>query len=171
MTTSDYESLVKTIYPNAQSVSAWGGEDDETPVYGVVKIAIKAASGSTLTNTTKTDIVTQLQKYNVASVRPEIVDPETTKILLTSTIKYDEKATTKTSTTLKSDVTTTITNYNTNTLSQFDGVFRFSKLSSLIDATDNSILSNITTLKIRKDFTPTLGSSTKYNVYFRNVII
>jgi len=170
VTTSDYESLVRSIYPNAQSVSAWGGEDDETAVYGVVKIAIKAASGSTLTNTTKNDIVTQLQKYNVASVRPEIVDPEITKILLTSNIKYDEKATTKTSTTLKSDVLTTITNYNTNTLSQFDGVFRFSKLSSLIDGTDNSILSNITTLKIRKDFTPTLASSTRYDVYFRNAL-
>jgi hypothetical protein len=170
VTTSDYESLVRSIYPNAQSVSAWGGEDDETAVYGVVKIAIKAASGSTLTNTTKNDIVTQLQKYNVASVRPEIVDPEITKILLTSNIKFDEKATTKTFTTLKSDVLTTITNYNTNTLSQFDGVFRFSKLSSLIDGTDNSILSNITTLKIRKDFTPTLASSTRYDIYFRNAL-
>jgi len=170
VTTSDYESLVKSIYPNAQSVSAWGGEDEENPVYGVVKVAIKAASGSTLTNTTKTDIVTQLRKYNIASVRPEIVDPEITKILLTTNVKYDEKATTKTSNTLKSDVTTTITNYSSDTLSQFDGVFRFSKLSSLIDATDTSILSNITTLKIRKDFTPTLGSSTKYNVYFRNAL-
>ena len=101
------------------------------------------------------------------SVRPEIVDPETTKILLTSTIKYDEKATTKTSTTLRADVTTTITNYNTNTLSQFDGVFRFSKLSSLIDAIiDNSILSNITTLKIRKDFTFTLGLINKIQCIF-----
>ena len=93
--------------------------------------------------------------------------PETTKILLTSNIKFDEKSTTKT-TTLKSEVLTSITNYNTNTLSQFDGVFRFSKLTGIIDDTDTSILSNITTLKIRKDFTPTLGSSTKYNVYFRN---
>jgi hypothetical protein len=123
-----------------------------------------------LTNTTKTDLVTQLKKYNVASVRPEIVDPEITKILLTSTIKFDAKSTTKTATTLKSDVLTTLTNYNTSTLSQFDGVFRYSKVSSLIDATDNSILSNITTLKIRKDFTPTLASSTKYNVYFRNAL-
>ena len=41
-----------------QSISAWGGEDDETPVYGVVKIAIKAKSGSTLTNTTKNSIIT-----------------------------------------------------------------------------------------------------------------
>jgi len=168
VTTGDYETLVQEIYPNAQSVSAWGGEDDETPQYGVVKIAIKAASGSTLTTATKESIVTQLQKYNVASVRPVIVDPETTTILLTSNIKYDERATTKTADTLKSNVITTLTNYNTNTLSKFDGVFRYSKVTGLIDGTDASIVSNITTLKIRKTFTPTLNSSTKYDVYFRN---
>ena len=168
VTTSDYETLVQELYPNAQSVSAWGGEDDETPQYGVIKIAIKAASGSTLTNATKETIKTQLQQYNVASVRPEIVDPETTSILLTSTIKYDEKATTKTADTLKSNVITTLTNYNTDTLQKFDGVFRYSKVTGLIDDTDSSIVSNITTLKIRKNFTPTLNSSTRYDVYFRN---
>ena len=170
VTTSDYETLVQEIYPNAQSVSAWGGEDDETPVYGVVKIAIKAASGSTLTDTTKESIKTQLQKYNVASVRPEIVDPETTSLILNTTVKYDEKATTKTSDTIKSNVITTLTNYNTDTLTQFDGVFRHSKVIGLIDDTDNSILSNVTKLDIRKSFTPTLSSSTRYDVYFRNGI-
>ena len=168
VTTGDYETIVQSLYPNAQSVSAWGGEDDETPVYGVVKIAIKAASGSTLTNTTKTNLVTQLRKYNVASVRPEIVDPETTSIILTTNVKFDQNSANKTADTIKSDVLTTLTNYNTNTLSQFDGVFRYSKVTGLIDNTDSSILSNITTLKIRKDFTPTLTVSSKYNVYFRN---
>ena len=168
VTTGDYETIVQSLYPNAQSVSAWGGEDDETPVYGVVKIAIKAASGSTLTNTTKTNLVTQLKKYNVASVRPEIVDPETTSILLTTNVKFDQNSANKTADTLKSDILTTLTNYNTNTLTQFDGVFRYSKVTGLIDNTDSSILSNITTLKIRKDFTPTLAVSSKYNVYFRN---
>ena len=170
VTTSDYESLVLSLYPNAQSVSAWGGEDDETPVYGTVKIAIKAASGSTLTNATKQSIVTQLKKYNVASVTPVIVDPETTSILLTSTVKYDEKLTTKTATTLKSDVVSTLADYNTNTLQKFDGVFRYSKVTGLIDDTDTSIVSNITTVKIRKNFTPTLNSSTRYDIYFRNAL-
>src|SRR5210317_205610 len=170
VTTSDYETLVQELYPNAQSVSAWGGEDDETPVYGVVKIAIKAASGSTLTDTTKESIVTQLQKYNVASVRPEIVDPETTSIILTTTVKYDERATTKTADTLKSNVITTLTNYNTDTLQQFDGVFRHSKVTGLIDDTDTSILSNVTSIEIRKSFTPTLSASTRYDIYFRNGI-
>ena len=114
--------------------------------------------------------MTQLKKYNVASVRPEIVDPETTSILLTSNVKFDESGANKTADTLKSEVLTTLTNYNTNTLSQFDGVFRYSKVTGLIDGTDPSILSNITTLKIRKDFTPTLAASTKYNVYFRNAL-
>jgi hypothetical protein len=170
VTTTDYETIVKSIYPNALSISAWGGEDDETPVYGVVKIAIKAASGSTLTNATKQNIVTSLKPYNVASVRPEIVDPETTSILLTVNAKYDKKSTTKTADTLKSEIISAITNYNTNTLQKFDAVFRYSKLTGLIDDVDTSILSNITTVDTRKSFTPTLSSSTRYDVYFRNAI-
>ena len=170
VTTSDYETKVLELYPNAQAVSAWGGEDEETPIYGTVKISIKAASGSTLTNATKLDLVTQLKKFNVASVVPEIVDPETTSVLLTSQVKYDANATTKTSDTLKSNVITTLTNFNSNNLQKFDSIFRYSKVSKAIDDTDTSILSNITTLKIRKEFTPTLNSSTLYNIYFRNAL-
>ena len=170
VTTTDYETLVKSIYPNATSISAWGGEDDETPIYGVVKIAVKGQSGVPLTNATKLDIVTKLKSYNVASVRPEIIDPITTSIVLVVNAKYDKNSTAKTTDTLKSEITEAISNYNSNILSQFDGVFRFSKLTGLIDDVDNSILSNITTVKVRKDFTPTINSSTKYDIYFRNAI-
>ena len=106
----------------------------------------------------------------INSHAPEFVDPETTTILLTSNVKFNAEATTKTSDTIKSNVITTLTNYNTNTLNQFDGVFRYSKIIGLIDNTDTSIVSNITTIKIRKDFTPTLNVSSKYNVYFRNAL-
>ena len=170
VTTTDYETLVKSIYPNATSISAWGGEDDETPVYGVVKIAVKGQSGVPLTNATKLDIVTKLKSYNVASVRPEIIDPIITSVVLVVNAKFDKNSTTKTAETLKSEITTAISNYNLNTLTAFDGVFRYSKITGLIDNVDNSILSNITTVKIRKTFTPTLNSSTKYDVYFRNAI-
>src|SRR6056300_425986 len=168
VTTTDYETLVQSLYPNALSVSAWGGEDDETPRYGIVKIAVKAASGSTLTETTKQSIIDSLKPYNVASVSPQIVDPQTTSILLTVNAKYDAKSTTKSTDTLRSDIITSITNYNTSTLQKFDAVFRYSKLTGLIDGTDTSILSNITTIKMRKSFTPTLASSTRYDIYFRN---
>ena len=170
VTTTDYETLVKSIYPNATSISAWGGEDDETPVYGVVKIAVKGQSGVPLTNATKLDIVTKLKSYNVASVRPEIIDPSITYIVLVVNAKFDKKSTAKTSETLRSQITNAISDYNKNTLIAFDGVFRFSKMTGIIDNVDSSILSNITTVKMRKSFTPTLNSSTKYDVYFRNAI-
>ena len=168
VTGTDYETIVRSLYPNALSISAWGGEEDETPVYGVVKIAIKAASGSTLTNQTKTDIVNSLREYNIASVRPVIVDPETTSVILTSTVRYDAKLTPKTASTLRSEIIDAITNYNTNTLQRFDGIFRYSKLTGLIDDVNDSIVSNITTVRVRKSFTPTLSTSTRYDVYFRN---
>ena len=99
---------------------------------------------------------------------PVIIDSETTNILLTSTVKFDETSTPKTADTLKSNVVTTLTDYNTNTLQSFDTIFRYSKLSSLIDDTDESILSNITTVQLRKSFLPTIGTSTKYTINFAN---
>ena len=170
VTTEDYKTKVKQLYANTQSVSAWGGEDAETPFYGRVYISILPTSGSNLTDSTKDRIVKDLKKFSVASVTPVIIDPETTDIVLTTTVKFDEKTTTKVSDTIKSNVITTITNYNANTLQSFDTMFRHSKLTGLIDDTDDSILSNITTVQLRKSFTPTIGSSTKYSINFANAL-
>ena len=66
VTTHDYVSIVKRDYSGAQSVVAWGGEDDDPPVYGKVFIAIKPASGSVLSNSTKVWVQdTVLGKRNV----------------------------------------------------------------------------------------------------------
>ena len=170
VTIDDYKAKVKQLYANSQSVSAWGGEDAETPFYGRVYISILPTSGSNLTASTKDRIVTSLKRYSVASVTPVIIDPETTSIILTTTVKFDEAATPKTSETIKSDVITTITDYSASALQKFDTIFRYSKLTGLIDETDISILSNITTVKLRKSFSPTLGSSLKYSVNFSNAL-
>ena len=170
VTVEDYKSKTKQLYANVQSVSAWGGEDNDVPFYGRVYISILPTSGSNLTESTKSRIITDLKKYSVASVTPVIVDPEITNIILRSSIKFDAGATTKVADAIKSDVITTITNYNANTLQSFDNMFRHSKVIGLIDDTDESILSNVTTVQLRKSFTPTIGSSQKYSVAFSNAL-
>ena len=170
VTVEDYKSKTKQLYANVQSVSAWGGEDNDVPFYGRVYISILPTSGSNLTESTKSRIITDLKKYSVASVTPVIVDPEITNIILRSSIKFDAGATTKVADAIKSDVITTITNYNANTLQSFDNMFRHSKVIGLIDGTDESILSNVTTVQLRKSFTPTIGSSQKYSVAFSNAL-
>ena len=170
VTVEDYKSKTKQLYANVQSVSAWGGEDNDVPFYGRVYISILPTSGSNLTESTKSRIITDLKKYSVASVTPVIVDPEITNIILRSSIKFDQTATTKVADAIKSDVITTITNYNANTLQSFDNMFRHSKMTGLIDDTDESILSNVTTVQLRKSFTPTIGSSQKYSIAFSNAL-
>ena len=170
VTVEDYKSKTKQLYANVQSVSAWGGEDNDVPFYGRVYISILPTSGSNLTESTKSRIITDLKKYSVASVTPVIVDPEITNIILRSSIKFDQTATTKVADAIKSDVITTITNYNANTLQSFDNMFRHSKVIGLIDGTDESILSNVTTVQLRKSFTPTIGSSQKYSIAFSNAL-
>ena len=168
VTAEDYKVLVKSLYANAQAVQVYGGEDAEVPAYGKVFISIKAKSGTNLTVATKNSIVQRLKEYTIASVRPEIIDPETTFIRLTTDFKYDSDKTTKDVSTLRTNIRNAISVYNNDTLKNFTGVFRYSKLLEAINDADTSILSNITTVKLFKTITPTLNSALKYTVSFNN---
>ena len=168
VTANDYKVLVKSLYANAQSVQVYGGEDAAVPDYGKVYISIKAKSGSTLTQATKASVVTSLKQYAVASVTPIIIDPETTYLTLTTNFKYNSGATSKDVSTLQTNVLSTISTYGNNTLENFTGIFRHSKLTENINNADTSILSNITTVKLYKYIIPTLSSALKYTLSFNN---
>jgi hypothetical protein len=168
VTAEDYKVLVKSIYANAQAVQVYGGEDAAVPDYGKVYISIKAKSGSNLTETTKNSIVQSLKSYTVASVTPVIINPETTFITLIVNFKYNSGATTKDVSTLQTSVSNAITGYNNDTLENFTGMFRYSKLLETVNDADTSILSNITTVKMYKYITPTLNEALKYTLSFNN---
>ena len=170
VTAEDYKVLVKSLYANAQSVQVYGGEDAATPDYGKVYISIKAKSGSNLTELTKENLVKSLKSFAVASVTPVIIDPETTFIVLTTTFKFDSNLTTKDVSTLGTDVLNAITAYNSNSLEDFSGMFRYSEALKTIDDADPSILSNITKVKMYKFITPTLNSALKYTISYNNAI-
>jgi hypothetical protein len=159
---------VPQLYPNVQSISAWGGEYNDPAVYGKVYISIRSTTGDTLTHATKNSIVSQLKDYTVASITPEIIDPVTTKIIPTVILKFNQEATTKTDTDLETEVTTAISNFSDNELESFEGLFRYSKFIKTIDDTDISILSNITTIELTQPLEPTLSTVTKYTISFNN---
>ena len=168
VTADDYKVLVKSLYANAQSVQVYGGEDAAIPNYGKVYISIKAKSGSNLTEVTKESLVKSLKSFAVASVIPVIIDPETTFIILETNFKYNSGSTTKDVSTIETNVSDAITAYNTDTLEDFTGMFRYSAVTQTIDDAESSILSNITKVKMYKNITPTLNSGLKYTLSFNN---
>ena len=170
VTVDDFKSIVRSIYPNIQSIRVWGGEENDPPVYGRTYISIKAISGSNITQAVKDDITTELKKYMVASVTPVISDPETIFLVVESDVKYDAKITSKSTDDIKQLVLATLTNYNNNTLKQFDGILRHSKLVKTIDDTDSSILSNSTKYKMYQEVTPVTTKKETYTIKFNNAL-
>ena len=168
VTPDDYKAIVPSVYTNIKSIQCWGGEDNDPPIYGKVYIAIRPNTGTSLTTTTKNSISTSLKKYNVASIVPEIVDPEILYLVLGVTAKYNSTMTEKAKSDIKALVETTVSTFNTNNLQKFDSVFRHSNLVREIDETDSSILSSTATVKLKRIITPTLNAITKYTIAFNN---
>ena len=179
VTTEDYKVYAKKLYANAKSVQVFGGESGSfdtslgvvsTAEYGKVFISIVATTGLNLTTSEKKQLVTDLGKFTVASITPVIVDPETIFIILNVTFKYDSSKTTSSASQIESEITNDLTSYNTNTLEQFEGLFRHSKITRIVDDANSSILNNTTNVTLGKFFTPTTTAAASYNLYFNNAL-
>ena len=169
VTLNDYKAKVSEYYPNADAVAVWGGEDNDPPQYGKVFVAIKPLNSDYLSDTEKVQVKANLNKLNVITVRPEIVDPEIIKIMVTTVFKYNEKATDLTSGELESIVKETINKYDKDNLNNFDSIFRHSNILKVIDESDTSILSNISNIRLKlKKKILLLGQNAGLTVDFGN---
>ena len=167
VTPEDYKAAIINNYPNIETVSVWGGEENDPPDYGKAYISVKPKNAETLTETEKLFIKDQILKTrNVVSITPELVDPEYTYIKLEVFFKYDPNLTNKTAGELRQIVSDVISNYNNTELKKFDGVFRYSKISRLIDASDPSILNSTVRVYMQKRLVPDIGTAQKYTLTF-----
>jgi len=171
VTPDDYKALIYANVPEAKSVAVWGGEDNNPPVYGKTYICIRPKDATKLTTVQKAAIISSvLQSRNVVSVIPEIVDPEYLNIALHVTVYYNPQDTIRSASEIASIVQSAIIAYDAEDLQVFDGVFRFSKLSRIIDASEPSIVNNISTVLIRRQLTPRYNTSAQYILNIINPI-
>ena len=167
VTSDDYASIIKKEFSNIDSISTWGGEDNDPPDYGKVYIAIKPLLANTLTTAEKTDITGAILKgKNVVSITPEIVDPNFTYLELDVNFKYNPNLTDRSSVELQSVVRDTIKDYNFNNLNKFDGVFRHSQLTRAIDSSDPSILNTMVRPRMFQEITPLNNADNNFSLTF-----
>ena len=169
VTAQDYEAIVRKIYPSTSDIIIFGGEEAVPPQYGKVFIVLKPKDASFLTSLTKQTIVDELKKYTVASVEPVIQNPSILFVELNSKIFYSGLSTDKTPSQIRDMVINSVQEYIDNSdIEKFNGKFRHSRMTSVIDDTDRSINSNLTEVTMRKDFYPSLNSSFYYEICFQN---
>lgn len=169
VTSTDYASIIRRIYPAAADIITFGGEEADPPEYGKVKVAIKPRNASNLSSYSKKIITDELRKFSVGSVTPEIIDPSILYVELYSSIYFTQNETTLTADDIKSRIISNVQKYiDKSETEKFGGKFRYSKYVGVIDASDRSIKSNLTSVLMRKDFYPSLNNKAYYELCFNN---
>ena len=168
VTTVDYEAMIPKIYPEAESVSAFGGEELTPPKYGRVLVAVKPINGVYLSSTVKTDIQRQLKKYSVAGIVPEIVDLKYLYVETNSYVYYNENKA-PSATTVTGLCRTNINAYaDSPQLNKFGARFKYSRYQNILDNSHTSVTSNITTVNMRRDLQVVLNAFAEYEICFGN---
>ena len=168
VTTKDYEAIVQSVFPDAESVSVVGGEELDPPEFGTVVLSIKPRNATFLSDFTKTRILDQLKNYAIAGINQRIVDLKILYIELDSAVYYNTNVYDETDT-LKAQVTQSLTNYGRSTnLNRFGGRFKYSDSVAVIDDTNKAITSNITKVVMRRDLKPVFNSFAQYELCFGN---
>ena len=168
VTANDYTSLIPFLYPNVDSVSAYGGEELDPPEYGKVFITVKPKNGDFLSDVAKNTIKNKLKEYTIAGIRQEFLDLKYLYVEYDSTVSYDPGTVTSTED-LYSRVVNAIVNYSKSTdINSFGGRLKYSKLLRQIDNVDAGITSNITNLVMRRNLVPAYDQLANYELCYAN---
>lgn len=168
VTAADYESLVPVIYPETESVSAFGGEELDPPAFGKVFVSIKPLNGVYLSSNIKENIQRDLRKYSCAGIVAEIIDLKYLYLEPTVTSYYNTSSA-PSSNFVRDSVVRNITIYSDSTeLNKFGARFKYSKFQKVVDDSHESITSNITTVAMRRDMEALLNQFAEYEICFGN---
>lgn len=164
-------SKIPLVKNSVDSISVWGGQDNEPPEYGTVFISLKPKDGKYISDTMKNEIVnTYLSGKSVKPITQKIVDPEYIYIDVDTVFRYNPKLTTKSSDQLIKEVEEAIRDYNKNTIEKFKASFEFSPFTTFIDSVDTSIISDLTSIKIKKKLNVYVNETATYQINLMNGI-
>ena len=164
----DYESYITNNYPDISSISVWGGEDNDPPVYGKVFVSLKPKANYYISETEKARIINEIiNPKAIVAVSAQILDPQFLYLMVEADIEYTATKTTLSEDALKLLIRNAVVNYKNVNLDKFDAKFIRSKLETDIDNVQkNAIVGCETLVRAQKRFAPTVGSALSYEIDF-----
>lgn len=170
VTPYDAQAILLSEVGGIDSMTVWGGEDNDPPTFGKMFIALKPVNSEKLGTTQKEQIIrTILRPKSSPIVGFEIVDPDYIYLVIDSVVRYTPALTASSAEEIRQQILTAILKYGESELGQFGSFFRSSQLSRTIDGAETSVVSNMTSVMLEKKMTI---STTKrsYELYYSNPI-
>ena len=171
VTTKDYEAIIPQIYPNVQSIVAFGGEEADPPEYGKVIVVIKPKNADRLSISEKDAVQKKIRSYSVGAVEPKIMDPSVLYIDMISYVYFNPNNTRRSQEEIKQIIYRTLEQLNRSAeFNKFGGKFKYSKMQKVIDDAEPAITSNITKVNMRKNVIVSLNQRFNYKICYGNRI-
>ena len=168
VTSTDYEHIIPKIYPEAESISVFGGEELNPPQFGRVFASIKPINGAYLSNLVKDNIKREIKQYSVGGIDLQITDLKYLYIEALVNVYYNSNDANSDSQ-ITSLVSQNIGRYADSTeVNKFGARFKYSKFLNIIDNSNSAITSNITTVQMRRDLRASLNTFAEYEICFGN---
>lgn len=172
VTKEDYKTLITSLFPEAKSIAVWGGEENDPPIYGNVYLSIMPQQGGVLSDIEKRYLLNDvLAARQMMSIHPVFVDPIYLNLRLNITYYYDSRQTNLYSNDINKLIINNVIDYSDASISKFDGVFRQSKVTRLIDESDVSILNSVINTKILYKFPIYFNKVSPYVININNEIL
>jgi hypothetical protein len=166
VTPSDYATLLQQRFPEINAITVYGGEEADPPQYGRVFIALDISNVNGIPDTKKQEYFSFVKSRSPLSIEPIFIEPSFLYFTVKSLVRYNINITSTNRSFIQSAVVNTILNYNEENLDDFSSTLRYSKLISLIDASDPSIVSNSTEIEVYKKVPIRLGVTQNFVIDF-----
>ncbi len=166
VTAEDYENLLKMNFPEVNVVSAYGGEEADPPQFGKVVLAVDIKGFDGLPRAKEQVYKRFLKELAPLSIDPIFVQPDFTYLSINSLVRYNINLTGLTVSDIRALVISSILEYKDVELDDFKVTGRFSKITTAIDNSHPSLVSNETTIKAIKYIKPSFGKNVVYDISF-----
>lgn len=178
VTANDYRSIITSLYPDLKALNIWGGDEEAIAqqASGVIDISSYAGkvyicpNGVSDLSAFQTAVNAAIANRRVFTIKTVVIPPDKTYLYFDVYLKYATNKTTKNATQLASTVTSALSDFSTNTLKNFGGVFRYSSLLRTIDSCEDSVINSLARVYFYKNYTLPTTSTGQDKILFPSAI-
>lgn len=168
VTASDYESILLALYPQAESVKVWGGEENDPPQFGKVFVSVKPSGNLTVSELDKRFIRDGMREKAMVGIIPEVVDPEYLYAILSITTNFNPVKTSLSRNEVGAQQRNAVLSFFDTQLEKFDTPLYLSKLNKILDEVDPSILGTSVKTMVEQRIRPSTRYPTLVDLKFYN---
>lgn len=171
VTAEDYMALIESQYSNINSITVWGGEDNDPPIYGRVFVSIEPLPNSIITESDKTAIARDILKpRGVVGIQPVFVDPTYLYASFNITSRYLKNNTSVSASVIQNTMREYLASYFVNTTAKVKKNFYYSELLELLNSVSPSIFSTNIEMNLHRAYEPFTGENNRISFTYNTTI-